>query len=167
MKELTESQREALELFTAGAEKLEKAVAGLTDEETDYNEAPGEWTIQQIVHHVAEDGDAWSLNFKKAIATPGVPVRFEGFPGNEAWADALAYDKRPLKSSLILTKSHRQVMAELAERFADSWEQYVIIVDTDGKELHKVSAGQIIQMLSEHMEEHIAKIEEIKKTHDI
>jgi len=167
MTELTESQRETLALFTAGAEKLEEAVAGLTDEELDLNDAPGEWTIRQITHHVAEDGDAWSMNFKKAIATPGAPVRFEGFPGNESWADALEYDKRPLKSSLALIKAHRQVMAGLAERFADSWEQYVIIVDSDGKELQKVSAGQIIHMLSEHMDEHIATIVSIKKRHGV
>jgi hypothetical protein len=167
MTELTESQRETLFLFKAGAERLEKLVDGLTDKELDSSEAPGEWTIRQIIHHIAEDGDAWSMNFKKAIAIPGAHVRFEGFPGNEAWADALAFDRRSVKTSLALIRAHRQVMAELAERFADSWEQYVIIVDSDGKELQKVSAGQIINMLGEHMEEHIAKIEEIKNMHGI
>lgn len=167
MTEFTGTQRETLALFRQGAERLENSVAGLSDEQLDQNEAPGEWTIRQIVHHVAEDGDAWSMNFKKAIAIPGAPVRFEGFPGNKAWADALAFDKRPLKSSLALIKAHRQVIAELAERFPDAWEQYVVIVDSDGKELQKVSAGQIVYMLGEHMEEHIAKIEEIKNIHGI
>ena len=167
MAELEASQKEALKLFREGAERLEELVTGLSDKELDYNEAPGEWTIRQIVHHVAEDGDAMSMIFKKAIAIPGAPVRFEGFPGNEAWADALAFERRPIQTSLALLKAHRQVMAELAERFADDWEQSVIIVDSDGKELQKVSAGQIIKMLGEHMEEHIAKIEEIKKIHGI
>ena len=167
MAELTESQKEVLKIFREGAGKLEELVTGLSDKELDCSETPGEWTIRQIVHHVAEDGDAWSMNFKKALTIPGVPVRFEGFPGNEAWADALAFDKRPIQSSLALLKAHRQVMAELAERFADAWEQSVTMLDSDGKELQKISAGQIIKMLGDHLEEHIETIQRIKKQHNI
>lgn len=167
MSELTALQKETLALFTSGANKLEMAVTGLSEKELDYSIAPGEWTIRQIVHHVAEDGDAWSMAFKKTIATPGTPIRFEGFPGNEAWADALAFHKRPVQTALMLLKSHRQVIAELAEFFPDAWEQYVTIVDPQGQEVQNVSGGQIIRMVGEHLVEHIATIETIKRHYGI
>ena len=167
MSELTATQKETLALFTSGADKLVTLVAGLSEKELDYSVASGEWTIRQIIHHVSEDGDAWSMNFKKAIATPGVPIRFEGFPGNEAWADALAFDKRPVQNALALLKSHRQIIAELAEQFFDAWEQCVTTVDSQGKEVQSISAGQIIRMLTEHLAEHIATIGAIKQQHGI
>lgn len=167
MPKLTKKQKETLELFTACVNKLMTLVAGLSEQELDFFIAPGEWTIRQILHHVSEDGDAWSMNFKKAIATPGVPIRFEGFPGNQPWADALAFEKRPIKSALALLHSHRQVIAELAEYFPGAWEQYVVIVDSHGQETARVSAGQIIRMLTEHLREHTATIEATKQQHHI
>ena len=67
----------------------------------------------------------------------------------------------------MLIKSNRNLIAELAEHFTYAWEQYVVIVDSDGKELQKVSAGQIIRMLNEHMDEHIATIEAINRSQAI
>ena len=86
MSALTATQAETLALFTSGADDLEQAIQGLSETELDYAGTPDGWTIRQIVHHIADDGDAWSMNFKKALATPGAPIRFEGFPGNDAWA---------------------------------------------------------------------------------
>lgn len=167
MSELTPSQKETLALFTSGAEQLEIAVTGLSEKALDYSCTPGEWTIRQIVHHVADDGDVWSMIFKKALATPGVPVRFEGFPGNEAWADALDFDKRPIRNALALIQSHRRFIHELAEHFPDAWERYVAIVDSQGQEIQRVNAEQIIRMISEHLNEHVSTIEAIKQQHGL
>ena len=89
MSGLTASQSETLSLFASGADNLELAIRDLSETELDFSGTTGGWTIRQIVHHIADDGDAWSMNFKKALATPGAPIRFEGFPGNDAWAEAL------------------------------------------------------------------------------
>jgi len=163
MSELTTSQKETLARFSSGADRLEMAVEGLSEKELDTSVEPGGWTIRQIVHHVADDGDAWSMPYKKALATPGAPIRFEGFPGNEAWVDALAYDKRPVQTSLALLKTHRQLIRELAEYFPAAWERSVAIVDSQGQEVMRVSAEQIMRMLSEHLAEHLKTIEEIKQ----
>jgi hypothetical protein len=167
MSELTASQKEALALFLSGADRLETTVRSLSEQELDLSSAPGECTIRRIVHHLADDGDVWSMPFKKALATPGAPIRFEGFPGNDAWTEALAFDKRPIQTAMTLIKTHRQLVAELAEYFSEAWEQYVIIVDPQGKELQKVSAEQIIRMTSEHLAEHVAAIEAIRRQHGI
>ena len=167
MAELTDEQRGILGMFLYGAERLERSVAGLSDEELDYSMAPGEWTIRQIVHHVADDGDAWSMNIKKAIATPGARVRFEDFPGNDEWANAIGYDKRPVAASIALVKAHRSVLAELAELFPDRWEQAIVIVDSDGKELGEASVRDTLKGNEGHLHDHINVIESIKKQHGI
>ena len=160
----TESREEALALFLSGAERLEAAVEGLTEANLDLSNAPGEWTIRQMVHHVADDGDAWSMPLKKAIATPGAPIRFEGFPGNDAWAEAMAFDRRGIEASIGLIKAHRQVMTELARYFIDGWDsRCVVIVDEHGKEVQAVTLGQIISMVAEHLIDHVVAIEGMKK----
>ncbi len=164
----TQSREEALARFLSGAERLAAAVEGLTEADLDLSNAPGEWTIRQMVHHIADDGDVWSMPLKKAIATPGVPIRFEGFPGNDAWAKAMAFDKRGIQASLGLIKAHRQVMAELARYFMDGWDsRCVVIVDEHGKEVQAVTLGQIISMVGEHLIDHGTAIEGIKKVYGL
>jgi hypothetical protein len=168
MSSTAQSREEALALFLSGAERLATAVEGLTEASLDLSSAPGEWTIRQMVHHVADDGDAWSMPLKKAIAIPGAPIRFEGFPGNDAWAAAMAFDKRGVEASLGLIKAHRQVMAELARYFIDGWDsRCVVIVDERGKEVQAVTLGQIISMVGEHLADHVTAIENIKKRHGL
>ncbi len=164
---LTVQQKETLDQFVSGAYKLEKLVRFLTEEQLDKSISPGEWSIRQIVHHVSDDGDAWSLVVKKALAVPGTPVAFSGFPGNEPWANALAFNKRPIPGALALIKSHRHVIAELAVFFPERWENYVTFDVPGNKETAKITFGQIIKMLTDHLSEHIATIEAIKQKHSI
>lgn len=162
------TKEETLVLFLSGAERLEAVLAGLSPASLDLAAKPDEWTIRQIVHHVADDGDAWSMPLKKAIAIPGAPIRFEGFPGNDVWANAMAFDKRDIAGSVALIKAHRQVMAELARYFIDAWDsRYIVIVDEQGQEVQKVTMGQIVNMVTEHLLEHVDAIEDVKRTHGI
>src|SRR5689334_11889523 len=98
----TLSKQELIEGFTAGHAQLASVIQGLSESALDLSLAPGEWTIRQIVHHISDDGDVWCMALKKAIATPGAPIRFEGFPGNEAWATALDFHRRPIEPGLAL-----------------------------------------------------------------
>jgi len=160
-------QKETLDRFTAGALKLEKLVGSLTEQQLDKSIAPGQWTIRQIVHHVSEDGEAWSLNIKRAIAAPGVFIAPSKFPGNDAWGKALAHDKRPIQGALALVKAHRYVIAEIVTCFPDKWGQYITYPAQGGKEIGRFTVGQIIRMVTDHLDEHIATIEAIKKKHNI
>lgn len=167
MSEWSVSQKEILESFISGADQLEEVVTGLTEEQLDYSVAPGEWSIRQIIHHVATDGDAWSIAFQKAIANPGAPIRFEGFLDNEVWADALAFRERPIENALALLNAHRRVIAGIAEKFPDKWEGHAVILSSEGDELHRITAGEIIGMLTGHLEEHIGTVKAIREKHGI
>lgn len=166
MSNLTASQKDTLANFASRANKLEKIVAGLSEQELEYSIAPGEWTIRQIVHHLAGDGDAWSKPFWRAITTPGATITRDGFAGTGIWVDTINSNNCPVQISLTLIKAHRRLIAELAERFPDSWEQDVTILNPEGKG-QKIPAAQIINMLSEHMAEHLSTIEAIQKRHNV
>lgn len=151
-----------LTTFTTSADELAAELAGLTDAALDQSLAPDEWSISQIVHHLADDCDVWCMALKKAIATPGVMMRFEGFPGNDAWAAALDFAHRPIDAPLALILAHRRVMAQLAEYFTHAQDQQVIIGDAEGDEMGRVSVADMIGFLGEHMQEHLAVIRAIK-----
>jgi hypothetical protein len=164
---LSPTQKGTLEKFVSGAYQLDKLVGFLTEENLDKSLSPGEWTIRQIVHHLAGDGDAWSMVIQKALVIPGTLISFGESVENEKWGNALAWDKRPIRGAIALIKSHRHVMAELAVFFAEKWENGVTFNIPGQKDPGKVSFGEIIQMLTDHMSEHIATIEAIKQKHSI
>jgi len=158
-----ESRKEVVAKFAAGTQQLKDALAGMTDRELDFHPAPDAWSIRQIVHHLADDGDVYSFVLKRALATPGVTIRFEGFPGNEVWVDALAFDRRPISDDLALFEDHRREMANLAEYFIDAWDRDVIFRDSEGKELARVNVGGILAMMDGHLQEHLQTIRSLRE----
>ena len=132
----------------------------------DVRSEPDGWTIWQIVHHVADDGDIWSLCFKKAIATPGAIVRCEGFPGNEAWADALDFGQREIGPALDLIGAHRRFLAELLEHFSDRWDRSVRFAGDEGDVVATMTVRDMVNALTDHMLEHVATIEKTRAKAD-
>ena len=167
MSQPTLSRDEVLARFTAGPAKLAAALASLPDTALDFSVALGEWSIRQTVHHLADDGDAWCFNLKKAIATPGAPIRFEGFPGNEAWAARLGNDRRPIGAALALIDAHNRLMVELVTTLGDVWDRHIVVLDENGRETMKVTAGEMIGFLGEHVDEHLTVIMAIRQKHGV
>ncbi len=151
-----------LSQFVASADQVAAAVKGLSDKELDMSCAPDQWTIRQIVHHITDVGGEWNSCIIKGIATPGVTVRFEGYPGNEAWANALKFQDRPIDKGLVFLKANYQFLADLLEHFPDAWDQTVVIRGDGGEAPATVRISDIIKMLTDHIQEHLREIEAIK-----
>jgi hypothetical protein len=152
--------------FTADPDRLESAVAGLTEDQLDLAEAPGQWSIRQIVHHLSDDCDVWSFGIKRAIAVDGVSIRFGPFPGNEPWANALAFDRRPIAPALALFSAHRALLAQIVSALPASWDRCVNAVDDQGQTF-QIPVGGALKMLSDHLQEHLATIARIKARHEV
>ena len=165
MTNLNPTNQEILERFISSRERLRAATQNLTAAELDTPSEPGGWTVRQIIHHVADDGDVFSLCIKKAIATPGAAVRFEGFPGNEAWAEGLGFERRAVETSLALIDAHRAAIAALVSDFPDAWEQPVQFFNEAGEAAGTFSVGQMVGMLGDHLVEHVASIEKALSDH--
>ncbi len=150
--------------FLYSGETFVSLVRSLPEPMLDCSTAPGEWTARQIVHHVADDADLWCFALKKAIACPGVPIRFEGFPGNERWFAALGFGKRPVDAALDLISAHRRMMVEIASDPQVDWAQsFIEIFDDKAVSMGKWSVAQILEMLTGHTTEHLRTIQSIKE----
>ena len=152
-------------------ERLSLVVDSLTfdqfDLSADKEAYPGTWTIREIIHHLVDDGDVWSMRIKQAIATPDVRVRFEGFPGNEVWSGHLDFEDRDVGPAINLIKAHCTYLIEILTRFSNSWDQAITIIDAQSGSERNLNILQIVQMLVEHLEEHMEQIEAIKEFNGI
>ncbi len=148
--------------FVSSADQLAAAVKDLSDKALDLSCAPDQWTIRQIVHHITDVGGEWNSCIIKAIATPGATVRFEGYPGNEAWANALKFQDRPIDKGLAHLKANYRFLADLLEHFPDAWDQSIVIRGDGGEAPATLRIREIIKMLTEHIQEHLGEIEAIK-----
>jgi len=159
MKEQRLSDERILSRFVKSAERLRTLVQGLTEADLDLRSEAGGWSIRQIIHHVADDCDVWSMCIKKAIATPGVLVRFEGFPGNEVWADSLDFDRRETGTALSLIRAHRQYLAQLLKHFSHAWDRSVRLANAEGEIVREMSVREMVKMLTDHLFEHVETVE--------
>jgi len=160
MTEQALSNQEILALFTSSADKLHTLVQNLSEAELDFRTDDDAWSIRQIIHHVADDGDVWSLCIKKAIATPGATIQFAGYPGNEVWGQGLDFEKREIWTAIDLIRAHRRYIAQLLEHFSGAWEQSVKFSNAQGEIVGEMTVGQMVKMISEHMWEHVETIEQ-------
>jgi hypothetical protein len=165
-KDMQLQQTKVSEAFLFAAERLQIALDGRPEEQFDHRLAEGEWSIRQNVHHLADDLDVWSMCIKKAIATPGAVVRFEGFPGNDAWAEAMHFDQRSIQYQLELIMAHRRAVVDIVEHFADALERTMCIADAEGAIRATLSVTDILTMLTDHMNEHVCTIENILAMRD-
>ncbi len=158
MNKQTFSDEQILSRFLSEMEKLQALVKDLPAANLDLPSEPGGWTIRQIIHHLTDDCDVWSMCIKKAIATPGALVRFEGFPGNEAWAAALDFDQRETGAALNLISAHRHYLAELLRHFSAAWDRSVRLANAEGEIVREMSVREMVRMLADHMHEHTGVI---------
>jgi hypothetical protein len=98
-----------IERYRTGMADLEDALAGVSEEELDQPQPDGEWTVRQIVHHLA-DGEAMSYTRLRRLVADDEPV-IHGYD-EPVFAQRLHYD-RPIASSLAVTAAVREASLEL------------------------------------------------------
>ncbi len=119
---MNEDQQVIITDFTNALVGLDTVMEPVTEDQLDWTARDGGWSIRQVLHHLTEDGNVYTFIIERALATPGCKVFFGGFPGNEAWADSLGYDQRPIASAWDLLHAQNQFIAELVSRFPDRWD---------------------------------------------
>jgi hypothetical protein len=153
--------------FSNALVDFDEVFARVPEEGLDWTEKEGEWSVRQVVHHVTEDLTVYGFILEQALALPDAKVVFGNFPGNDAWANSMGFDQRPVANALALMHAQRAYFAELISQFPDRWENKLQFFDQSGKKLTESSVRQMITMLTDHMLEHVRMIENILKVHEI
>ena len=157
------SPEETLALYARGGEEIEAALTGLTEDDLDLKRNPDEWSIRQIVHHLAETDSLFLLTFESALAQSG--STFIRNPYDQPhWAEALAYNLRPIEPSLALLKAMRDHLIQLFQHIPDYRDRYVLLKfaswEGDGG---RVAVGELLESLNRHLAEHCAEIRETRR----
>lgn len=153
------SPEQVLALYESGPDALDAGLTGLSESDLDLASSPGDWTIRQIVHHIADLEAATLGQIKMAFAEPG--RIYQGNPFSpETWATSLDYAGRPICSSVQLFRAIREHVAELARHLPDFWQRSIRHPDGPNS-----SIALILSMLSSHVLEHIEEIREARRIH--
>jgi hypothetical protein len=101
---LTAEQRNTLiEQYASGYDAVMSALDGITPEELDSREGPGEWSPRQVVHHLGDSEMTSAIRIRRMIAEDN-PL-LQGYD-QELFADVLFYD-RPIETSLVAFRGAR------------------------------------------------------------
>ncbi len=160
LKELT--PEETLERYAHCPEELESVVSTLSEEDLELSSAPGAWSIRQIVHHIADGDDLWSMAIKAALARSGVHYNQNWYTTDNAIAEPLDYARRGIEPALALFRAQRAHIAQLIQHLPDdAWERYIFFSWPDVEAEEQVTAGTMIRWQARHAEDHIEAIRRI------
>ena len=145
------NNRELIEQYADGAEKLSLAIRGLTSEDLLCPPDPtwklGKWSIQQIVIHVADTEQVYADRIKWVISEDNAPL--PGFD-QEKWAAALRYEDQVAEDACKLVELTRRQMSNVLRKLPDS------VLNRTGvhSERGAVKAIDLVGYMVEHLDHH-------------
>jgi uncharacterized damage-inducible protein DinB len=108
--------RDLIEHYVAGSEKLRRAVAGLSREEMLARPGPGAWSIQEVIVHLA-DSDAISIDRMKRIVSEDNPSLL--YADETAYNEKLHPHEQDLEDTLVLFEVGRRQWARVLRLLPD------------------------------------------------
>ena len=111
-----EEINEKIERYGRGFDLLTAALAEVPKEAWTYRPAPDEWSVHEIIVHMADSESMSALRARKLIVEPGSTLM--GYE-EAKWADALAYKQQSIENALEIIRLARQSTYELLKRQPD------------------------------------------------
>jgi hypothetical protein len=144
-----------LERFRRGPEVLAMVLTGVFGEEEDFVPAPGQWSIRQIVAHLADAELVCAHRMRQIVAEDNPTlVAFD----QEAWTRNLDYARRKPKQSL---DSFRRVRGENYELLKELPETTYARTGNHS-ERGPISLRFQLELLAEHAESHARQMQAIR-----
>ena len=89
--------REPLEVLRATPQALARSIDGLTAAQVGRPEAPGKWSMRQVLRHMADSDLVWGYRVRMILAHDRPAIT--GYD-QDLWADRLHYDEADPQESL-------------------------------------------------------------------
>jgi len=140
--------RELIEQYAAGGEKLRRAVAGLTQEELRARPSPGAWSVLEVIVHLA-DSDAISIDRMKRILTEDNPPLL--YANETAYVERLQTHEQDLEDALVLFEVGRRQWARVLRRLPDE----AFLREGTHNRRGKVTLGEMVASYVKHVDEHL------------
>ncbi len=120
------SRDDILLLYARAVDDLDTTVISLSPRELDQELAPGGWTVRQLVHHIVDGDDIWSMAIKAALAASGTGYQHDWYTSDNACAVTLDYARRAVEPAVVLFRARRTYIVELLSQLPDPWDRYVM-----------------------------------------
>jgi hypothetical protein len=147
----TEERLRLIESYEAGYGDVLAALEGITDDEWDAREAPGEWCPREVVHHLG-DSEMDGAGRIRMIVAEREP-RLTGWDADR-WAALLYSEQRPVVASLAGFKGAREATLPLLRLLTD--EQWRRV--GQHSEFGAMSGDDWLAFYGLHAQDHAAQI---------
>lgn len=148
--------RNPIDVLRATPGELARAVATCTPEQLRRPEAPGKWSVAQVLRHLADTDVVWGWRMRLILAQDRPPIT--GFD-QDLWAERLDYATADPNESLETFAVLRRDNLRLIERATPDDLRRVGVHAERGEE----SAGYLVRLYAGHDLMHLAQIDRIVK----
>lgn len=154
--------------YLDGPRLLEEAISDLPVAGLDAAPDAANWSIRQIVHHLVDGDDLWSLAVKMALGGGEVVFDLHWYwqISQAQWARSWAYAQREIGPALALFAASRRYIADLVKAVPGAWDCSVL-VPWPNSEAGRLAVGEILAMQARHVGGHIEEIRTIRQIHGI
>ena len=108
-----QERSEKLELYGRGFDLLKATLAEVPQEAMKFKPEPTEWSVYEIIIHIADSESNAALRARKLIVEPGGALM--GYD-QALWADTLNYHDHNFEDALEVTRLARKTTYELLKR---------------------------------------------------
>ncbi len=148
-------RNEKIEQYGHGFNLLMAALAEVPKEAWDLRPEPNEWSVHEIVVHMADSELMSALRVRKLIVEPGSTLM--GYE-EAKWANALSYKKQNVDDALQIIKLARQTTYHLLKTLPDEVFTHSV---THPEFSEPYTFERWLNIYARHIPDHI---EQIKKT---
>ena len=111
-----QERNEKIELYGRGFTLLKAALVEVPQEAMKFKPEPTEWSVYEIIIHIADSESNAALRARKLIVEPGGTLM--GYDQAQ-WAETLNYHERNFEDALEVTRLARKTTYELLKRQPD------------------------------------------------
>ena len=119
-----QERNEKIELYGRGVDLLKAALAEVPQEALKFKPEPKEWSVHEIIIHIADSETNAALRARKLIVEPGGAIM--GYD-QALWADTLNYHEHNFEDALDATRLARKTTYELLKRQPEEVFSYFIV----------------------------------------
>ncbi|EFH79747.1 DinB family protein [Ktedonobacter racemifer] len=156
---------ETLRAAYAGlSDEIAAALDGLTEADLDLERAPNEWSIRQIIHHLALSTSLSLMPIETVLVNPGNVVVRPPYD-QEKWVEMLDYQHRPIGTSLALIRAVQAHITQLLLHVPNNWDHAIVSKFTTEDEGRTTTLSDMIAIQIGHTTAHLDEIRQTRKVH--
>ncbi len=147
-----EDRKQKIKLYGKGYSLLLKTLKTIPKKMVKFKPSPNEWSVHEIIVHLADSETNAALRARLLVAEPGRPIMAYD---QDAWAEKLNYHERDVKDALKMVKYARKTTYQLLKSLPEEvFENSIVHPEYD----KPYTFSMWLTLYSEHIPGHIEQI---------